>query len=72
MATFKLKSKALINRNGCKLEKGKEVEVITKNATTPFYNGCVEIKKALIDKYAFDYDKAKCSANDFETTKISY
>lgn len=71
MAKFRLKVKTSINRNGNKLEKGAEVEVTTKNATTPFYNDCVEIKKAFKDKYpSFDYDKAKCSANDFETTLI--
>lgn len=71
MAIFRLKAKVTINRNGCYLEKGSTVEVTVKNAATPFYNGCVEIKKAFMDKFKFDYEKAKCSANDFYAVKIN-
>ena len=41
--------------------------ITTKQITNdPFYNGAKEIKKAYMQQYKFDYQKANCSKNDFD------
>ena len=47
------------------------ITVTTRShTTTPFYNGVVEIKEQYMRIYGFDYQKACCSANDFEFEKL--
>ena len=68
---FKNTPKRMKRSNGQVLTPDMSITVTTRShATTPFYNGAVEIKEQYMRTYQFDYKKACCSVNDFEFEKL--
>lgn len=68
---FRITPKRVKRTNGTVLTPEMVVTVTTLQHTTdPFYNGAKEIKEAYIRVYAFDYQKACCSKNDFNVEKL--
>jgi len=69
MNTFKVTPKREKKVNGTLLTTEMSV-IINVPSLTPFYNGAKELKDALMKQYGFNYEKANCSANDFNVEKI--
>lgn len=68
---FRITPKRVKRSNGQVLTPDMSITVTTRShATTPFYNGAVEIKEQYMRTYQFDYKKACCSVNDFEFEKL--
>ena len=68
---FRLTPKRIKRTNGLVLTPEMSIIVTTRSHTsTPFYNGAEEVKEQYIRLYQFDYEKACCSANDFEFEKL--
>ena len=68
---FKVVPKRTIRRNCTVLTPEMEIIVTTKQSTsTPFYNGAQEVKAEFMRHYGFDYQKACCSVNDFDFTRL--
>ena len=64
---FKVWPKRSRNTNNVRISPEMELIVTTKShASTPFYNGAVELKAAYLDKYGVDIKKGNFSVNDFE------
>ena len=68
---FRITPKHIKRSNGTVLTPEMTITVTTlSHTTTPFYNGAVEIKEQYMRMFQFDYNKACCSANDFEYEKV--
>lgn len=68
---FRITPKRVKRTNGTVLTPEMVVTVTTwQHTNDPFYNGAKEIKEAYIRVYAFDYQKACCSKNDFNVEKL--
>jgi hypothetical protein len=68
---FRITPKHIKRSNGTVLTPEMTITVTTRShTTTPFYNGAVEIKEQYMRMFQFDYNKACCSANDFEYEKV--
>ena len=68
---FRITPKRIKRSNGQVLTPEMSITVTTRShASTPFYNGAVEIKEQYMRIYGFDYKKAGCSVNDFEFEKL--
>ena len=64
---FRITPKRTKRTNGQVLTPDMEITVTTRShTTTPFYNGAKEIQEQYMRMFQFDYQKACCSANDFE------
>lgn len=68
---FKVTPKRIKRTNGTVLTPEMTITVTTLQHTTdPFYNGAKEIKETYLRLYGFDYQKANCSAYDFEYIRL--
>ncbi len=64
---FRVVPKRVKRTNGTVLTPEMAVVVTMQmNCTTPFTNGAKELKQIYLREYGFDYQKACCSANDFD------
>ena len=69
---FKITPKRMKRSNGQVLTPDMSITVTTRShATTPSYNGAVEINEQYMRMYQFDYKKACCSVNDFESEMLA-
>lgn len=68
---FKVKPKKIKRTNGVIITPEMELIVTMKqHSSTPFSNGAVEYKEALMQKYGVDYKKGCFCPNDFEFEKL--
>ena len=68
---FRITPKRIKRTNGQVLTPELSIIVTTRSHTaTPFYNGAKEIQEQYMRMFQFDYNKACCSASDFEYEKL--
>ena len=68
---FQVKPKRIKRSNGTVLTPDMVVIVtLNRHATTLFSTYEEEVKKAYMEKYKFDYNKACCNSNDFDVKAL--